>query len=89
MNTQLAVEMVRQTLMTALWVSLPLLALGLVAGVVVSLVQLVTSIQDPGFGAVPRLGAFLAGLILFLPWMFLKLMAFTITLFGDLGRFAR
>lgn len=89
MNTQLAVEMVRQTLMTALWVSLPLLALGLVAGVVVSLIQLVTSIQDPGFGAVPRLGAFLAGLILFLPWMFLKLMAFTITLFGDLGRFAR
>lgn len=89
MNTQLAVEMVRQALMTALWVSLPLLALGLVAGVVVSLVQLVTSIQDPGFGAVPRLGAFLAGLILFLPWMFLKLMAFTITLFGDLGRFAR
>lgn len=88
MNSALATELIRQTFLTALWVSLPLLAVGLAAGIVVSLIQLVTSIQDPGFGAVPRLGAFLAGLILFLPWMFLKMMAFTTALFGDLGRFA-
>ena len=89
MNSALAAEIIRQTFLTAFWVSLPLLAIGLIAGIVVSLIQLVTSIQDPGFGAVPRLGAFLAGLILFLPWMFLKMMAFTTALFSDLGRFAR
>lgn len=82
-------EILRQTFMTALWVSLPLLAVGFVAGIVVSLVQIVTSIQDSGFSAVPRLGAFLAALIIFLPWMLAKLAAFTLLLFGDLGRYAR
>jgi flagellar biosynthetic protein FliQ len=84
-----ASELIRQTLMTALWVSAPLLAVGFVAGIVVSLIQIVTSIQDSGFSAVPRLGALLAALLLFLPWMLLKLMAFTAALFSDLGRYAR
>lgn len=89
MTPHAAAELIRQTLMTTLWVSLPLLVVGFVAGIVVSLVQIVTSIQDAGFSAVPRLGAFLATLIIFLPWMLLKLMAFTTALFGDLGRYAR
>ena len=33
--------------------------------------------------------AFLVGLILLLPWMLMKMMAFTISIFGDLPRFAR
>lgn len=82
-------EIIRQTFMAALWVSLPLLAVGFIAGVIVSLVQIVTSIQDSGFSAVPRLGAFLAALILFMPWMIAQLMSFTTGLFGDLARYAR
>lgn len=89
MTPQAAAELIRQTLMTTLWVSLPLLVVGFVAGIIVSLIQIVTSIQDAGFSAVPRLGAFLVTLIVFLPWMLLKLMAFTTALFGDLGRYAR
>jgi flagellar biosynthetic protein FliQ len=89
MSAQMGAELIRQALWTAMWVSLPLLGIALVAGIVIGLVQLVTSIQDPGFGAVPRLGAFLAGLIIFLPWMFLELMSYTTQLFGDLGRYAR
>jgi flagellar biosynthetic protein FliQ len=88
MTPQAASELIRQALMTALWLSLPLLAVGFVAGILISLVQIVTSIQDPGFGSVPRLAAFLGALILFLPWILLKLMAYTITLFGDLSRYA-
>ena len=89
MTPSAAAELIRQTLMTTLWVSLPLLIVGFVAGIVVSLIQIVTSIQDSGFSAVPRLGAFLAALIVFLPWMLFKLMTFTEALFGDLGRYAR
>ena len=88
MTPHAAAELIRQTLMATLWVSLPLLAVGFVAGIVVSLVQIVTSIQDAGFGAVPRLGAFLAALIVFLPWMILKLMAFATALFSDFSRYA-
>lgn len=89
MTPQAASELIRQALMTALWLSLPLLAVGFIAGILISLLQIVTSIQDPGFGSVPRLAAFLGALILFLPWILMKLMAYTIALFGDLGPYVK
>lgn len=89
MNTSVAVEVFRQALWMTFWLSLPLLAIGFFAGIFVSLLQIVTSIQDSSFGAVPRLAAFLFGLLLLLPWMTTKLIAYTTALFGDFGRYAR
>lgn len=88
MSEQNVVDILRQALMTTFWVSLPLLAIGFVAGAIMSLVQIVTSMQDSAFGTVPRLAAFLGGLLLFLPWMLMRLIAYTIALFGDLGAYA-
>lgn len=88
MNEQQVVDILRQTLMTTFWLSLPLLAIGFVAGAIMSLVQIVTSMQDSAFGTVPRLVAFLGGLLLFLPWMLVRLITYTIALFGDLGAYA-
>jgi flagellar biosynthetic protein FliQ len=85
----MAIEVVRQALLAAFWLSLPLLTIGFLAGVVISLLQIVTSVQDPAFGSVPRLAAFLAGLVLLLPWMLMKLTTYTSALLGDLGRYAR
>jgi flagellar biosynthesis protein FliQ len=45
--------------------------------------------QDVSFGSIPRLAAFLVGLLLFLPWMLTKAMGYTAGLLGDLGRYAR
>lgn len=88
MNSHAVVDLIRQTFWMTFWVSLPLLAVGFLAGIVISLVQIVTSIQDASFGAVPRLLAFLGALMLFLPWMLSKLVGFTIALFGDFARYA-
>ena len=75
--------------MMAFWLSLPLLAVGFAAGVLMSLFQILTSMQDPAVGAIPRLAAFLAGLLIFLPWMLLRITSYTETLLGNLGRYAR
>ena len=83
------VEIIHQALMVAFWLAAPLLAIGFVAGVVISLVQIATSIQDTAFSTIPRLVAFLAGLLLMLPWMLQKTMAYTTALLGNLGRYAR
>jgi flagellar biosynthetic protein FliQ len=88
MTPDSVVQIVRETLMATFWLSAPLLAIGLVAGIVVSLLQIVTSIQDTAFSAVPRLAAFLVGIILLLPWMLMKLMAYTTGILGNLSRFA-
>jgi flagellar biosynthetic protein FliQ len=82
-------EILRQALLTALWVGAPLLLIGFVVGIIMSLVQIVTSVQDSAFNTIPRLAAFLIGLILFMPWMLKKIMAYTIAILGDLGRYAR
>ena len=75
--------------MTTFWLCLPILTIGFIVGILISLTQIVTSMQDPSFGTVPRLAAFLFGLLLLMPWMLSKMMAYTLGLFGDLWRYAR
>ena len=89
MTPETVVEIMRHAMLTAFWLSAPLLAIGFVAGIVVSLVQIATSMQDTAFSTIPRLIAFLTGLVLLLPWMLQKTMAYTAALLGDLGRYAR
>jgi flagellar biosynthetic protein FliQ len=89
MTSALAVDLFRHALLETFWLSLPLLAIGFVVGIAVSLLQVLTSIQDSSFAAVPRLIAFLGGLLLLLPWMTAKLVTYTTILLGDFGRYAR
>lgn len=89
MTPESVVDTLRQALLTALWVGAPLLMVGFVAGVLMSLLQIVTSIQDAAFNAIPRLLAFLFALILSMPWMLKKMTVYTAAVLGDLGRYAR
>jgi flagellar biosynthetic protein FliQ len=89
MTPQSVVQIIRDALMATFWLAAPLLAIGFVAGVVTSLVQIATSIQDNAVSSIPRLVAFLAGFLLLMPWMLQKTMAYTTGLFGDLIRYAR
>jgi flagellar biosynthetic protein FliQ len=76
-------------MMTTFWLALPLLAIGFIAGIVISLVQIATSMQDNAFSTIPRLVAFLAGLLFLLPWMLQRMMQYTVQLLGDFSRYAR
>ena len=89
MTPELAIQIIRDALMTAFWLAAPLLAVGFVAGIVISLIQILTSIQDTAFNTVPRLLAFLATFVLALPWMLHKLTAYTVLMLGDLSRYGR
>ena len=89
MTPDSAAQLLRDMFMMAFWLSAPLLAIGFVAGIVVSLIQIVTSIQDTGFSAVPRLLAFLGGLIILMPWMMQKSMSYAVALLGNLSHYGR
>lgn len=89
MTPESVIEIIRQALMTAFWLSAPLLAVGFAAGVVISLVQVLTSMQDSAFSTIPRLAAFLVAFLLALPWMLKQMIAYTAGILGDLGRYAR
>lgn len=89
MTPETAITIVRHTLLETFWLSLPILAIGFAVGIAVSLIQVLTSIQDAAFGSVPRLIAFLLGMLVLLPWMTTRLISYTILLFGDFSRYAR
>jgi flagellar biosynthetic protein FliQ len=89
MTPEFVIQILREALMTAFWLALPLLTVGFVVGILISLVQIVTSIQDTAFNAIPRLLAFLGAFIVALPWMLHKMSAYTVTILGDLSRYGR
>jgi flagellar biosynthetic protein FliQ len=89
MTPESVVDIMRQALMMAFWLAGPLLVIGFLAGIVISLAQIATSIQDNAVSSIPRLTAFLAAILLLLPWMLQKIMAYTTALFGNLGRYVR
>ena len=89
MTPEMVVEIMREALLTAFWLAAPLLAIGFLAGIAMSLVQIATSMQDNAFSTMPRLMAFLAALLLTMPWMLQKSMAYASALLGNLGRYAR
>lgn len=89
MSPEFAVQIVKQALYTAVWVSAPLLAIGFVVGVVINIVQIATSMQDSAVSTAPRLAAFVIGFVLLMPWMLNRLITYTTFLLGDLGRYAK
>ena len=69
MPEALVVGIVRQAIETAIAVSMPMLIAGLVAGVLVSIFQTVTSIQDNILAFIPRAAAIFIVFAFTFPWM--------------------
>ncbi len=88
MNQEIVLHLAKETLQVTLMISGPLLLVSLVVGLVVSITQVVTSIQDMTLSFVPRtVAVFVASLVL-LPWVMNTMIAFTSRLFSHLERFA-
>ncbi len=88
MTAASVVDLMHSAFVTTFWLSLPVLAVGFVVGIVISLAQVLTSIQDSSFSTVPRLSAFLVAMLLAMPWMLSKIMTYTTALFSNFARFA-
>jgi flagellar biosynthetic protein FliQ len=78
-----AVELGRRTIEIAIVVGAPILAIAVIVSLLINVVQVLTSLQDPTISAVPRLAVTAVATILLMPWMWRKLMAFTVGLFSD------
>ena len=76
MSDATVVGIVRQALEVAVTVTAPMLIAGLVAGVLVSIFQTVTSIQDNILSFIPRAAAIFVVFALTFPWMLRVLTGF-------------
>jgi len=89
MGTDHVVEIMRQTLQTALWMGAPLLIVATVVGLVINVVQVLTSLQETTVSTVPRLFAVAAATLLLMPWMVRRMEMFTLQMFSDFRPFLR
>jgi flagellar biosynthetic protein FliQ len=88
MNGPLAVELVRRALMLTLMVAGPALVVALLVGVVISLLQAVTQVQEQTLTFIPKLVAVGAVVLLTLPWALRMLVDFLVELLRGLPSLA-
>ncbi len=74
-------DLTRHSLMVALELALPVLLVSLIVGVMVSLFQAVTQIQEMTLTFVPKVLAITAALVILGPWMLALIVNFTSGLF--------
>jgi flagellar biosynthetic protein FliQ len=80
MTPELAIELIKNMVVLAVMMAAPLLLAGMVVGLMISLFQAVTSIQEQTLTFVPKALTVLAVLIVSLPWMLRKVSEFAIEL---------
>jgi flagellar biosynthetic protein FliQ len=79
MNPDLAIDIFKTTVLFALYVVAPFLVAALVVGLITSLIQSVTSMQEPTLTFIPKLLA-IAGLSMLLaPWLLREISEFTVS----------
>ena len=72
-----AVELVREMLIITLKIAAPILLAGILVGLVISILQAITSIQDQSLALVPKIVAMIAVAVLLLPWIVERLVEYT------------
>ncbi|MGD8981931.1 MAG: flagellar biosynthesis protein FliQ [Desulfobacterales bacterium] len=89
MTPEFVVNFAQEAIKVTLFVSMPMLALGLIVGVAISIFQAVTQIQEMTLTFVPKILVVLLALLFFSNWMLGQLMNFTITTISQIPYYIR
>lgn len=89
MQNEQVIDIARMALKTVVLLSAPMLAFGLVVGVMTNVFQAVTQITENTLSFVPKLAAMLVALVLFSPWMMDVLIDFTTQIFENIPNWVR
>jgi len=87
MSEALIIDIGRDAVLTALLIAAPALIIGMVVGLVISIFQATTQIQEQTLTFVPKIVAILLSIVIFGPWMLQVVKAFAERLLFDLHTF--
>ena len=76
MDASGAIDLTRQAVMLVVILAVPVLGIALLVGLIVSILQAVTQVQDQTLSFVPKILATLLALVLFGPWMIARIVEF-------------
>lgn len=89
MTTEFFVNFAQEAIKVTLMVSMPMLLLGLIVGVAISIFQAVTQIQEMTLTFVPKILVVLLALLYFSSWMLEHLMQFTVNTINQIPYYIR
>jgi len=89
MTPEFVINFAQEAIKVTLFVSMTMLALGLIVGVAISIFQAVTQIQEMTLTFVPKILVVLLALLFFSNWMLGQLMNFTITTINQIPYYIR
>lgn len=89
MNELLIAQIGKEALKTALLVAGPALVVSLVVGLLISVFQVVTSLQDQTIAFVPKVVAVMAVVAISFPWMMQVMLRFTTRMFTEFNTVVR
>jgi flagellar biosynthetic protein FliQ len=78
MSTGYAIYIVRSGVIQILMMAAPILLVGMVTGLIVSILQATTSIQEQTLTFIPKIAAILGSLVVFGPWIVNSMTQYTI-----------
>ncbi len=87
MSSEFITSLAERAIMTILLVCGPMLIIALVVGLLVSIFQATTQIQEQTLAFIPKIVAVLLALVFFGPWMLSQLLTFTQDIFANLSHF--
>jgi flagellar biosynthesis protein FliQ len=87
MGADFILKLGQETLWTVIKLSAPMLVFGLVIGLIVSILQAATQIQEQTLTFIPKILAVFAALLVFGPWMLRVALDFTQSILGNLSHF--
>jgi flagellar biosynthetic protein FliQ len=82
MGIEQAVDLIRHTLILALIIAAPMLIIGMVVGIIISLFQAVTQIQEQTLTFVPKIAAMIAAAVVLMPWIGQRLLDYAAAMFS-------
>ncbi len=89
MTTDFVVGIMAETIKVTLLVSAPVLLVGLIVGILISLFQAVTQIQEMTLTFIPKIVACFIALVAALPWMINILLTFAHSLFSNIPTYVK
>lgn len=89
MTPEFVVSLAKEAILLTILISMPMLGLGLIIGLAISVFQAVTSIQEMTLSFIPKILAVMFGLLFFAPWMLEKLTVYTEKLIVDIPLYIR
>lgn len=89
MNEAVVLGLMKEALTVSLLVGAPILGVTLVVGIVVSIIQAVTQVNETTLTFVPKLIGVFVAMLIFGPWMMETLLNFSSGLFANMANYGR